>query len=69
MQKWEYKTLKIKTHGFFGGKIDEEDLEAQLNEYGEDGWEVVSCFDTNQSEGSSLNVVIVMKRPKEASRF
>lgn len=66
MQQWEYKTLKILTHGLFGGQISEEDLEIQLNELGEEGWEVVSCVNTNQSGGTSLSVVVVMKRPKEA---
>lgn len=66
MQQWEYKTLKILTHGLLGGQIREEDLEIELNELGEEGWEVVSCVNTNQSGGTSLSVVVVMKRPKEA---
>lgn len=65
MQRWEYKTLKILTHGFIGGQFKEDDLEVQLNEYGEEGWEVVSCVNTNQSEGASFSVIVVMKRPKE----
>lgn len=48
MDRWEYKTLKIATRGFAGGKLDEIEFERELNELGEKGWELVSCFDTNK---------------------
>lgn len=31
MEQWEYKTLKIKTGGFLGGKVDEQEFEEELN--------------------------------------
>lgn len=46
MEQWEYKTMKYKTGGFLGGKVDTEEFEQELNEHGLDGWEIVSCFDT-----------------------
>lgn len=63
MEQWEYKTLKIKTGGFLGGKVDEQEFEEELNRLGLDGWELVSCFDTNV-QGQSRDVIAVCKRRK-----
>ncbi|CAM3241390.1 hypothetical protein BRIN106911_01805 [Brevibacillus invocatus] len=29
MDKWEYRTVKFQTGGFFGGKLDENEFERQ----------------------------------------
>lgn len=65
MTKWEYKTIKVMTGGFMGGKLDESELEHELNHYGQDGWEVVSCFDTSYGQGTTREVIVVFKRPVE----
>ncbi|SDE92658.1 protein of unknown function [Fontibacillus panacisegetis] len=65
MTRWEYKTIKIKTGGFMGGKVDEIDFQDELNHYGRDGWEVVSCFDTSYGQGTSREVIVVFKRAIE----
>jgi hypothetical protein len=62
MTNWEYKTLKFDTKGFTGGIIETDDFNDRLNGYGRDGWELVSCFTTNQSYGSSRHVIAVLKR-------
>jgi len=62
MERWEYKTIKYKTGGFLGGKIDPEEFEVELNQYGSEGWELVSCFDTSMGQGASRDVVVVFKR-------
>ncbi|WP_219836092.1 DUF4177 domain-containing protein [Paenibacillus sp. R14(2021)] len=62
MEKWEYKTLTYKTGGFLGGKLDPEEFEGLLNEYGTEGWELVSCFDTSKSQGQSRDVIAIFKR-------
>lgn len=67
MIKWEYQTLKMMTGGFLGGKLDEDDFEDELNRYGEEGWEVVSCFDTSYGQGTSREVIVVFKRPMGGS--
>lgn len=51
--KWEYKAIKLATTGFTGGKVDEAQLEAFMNELGSQGWELVSAFDTNQAYGET----------------
>lgn len=62
MDQWEYKTLKYKTGGFLGGKVNEEKFEDLLNSYGIDGWELISCFDTSVHQGQSRDIIAVMKR-------
>jgi len=64
MEQWEYKTIKFKTGGFLGGKVDPEEFENELNQYGIDGWELTSCFDTSMSQGASRDIIIVFKRKR-----
>ncbi|HHV98956.1 MAG TPA: DUF4177 domain-containing protein [Clostridiaceae bacterium] len=64
MDKWEYKTIEFKTKGFVGGLLDISAFNEALNNCGRDGWELVSCFDTNQSYGASRKVIAVFKRQK-----
>ena len=61
--RWEYEVLKVEPGGFFGGKIDAEQLKAQLNQLGQAGWELVNSFETNMSEGRSREVLLMLKRP------
>ena len=64
--KWEYKTIKTDTTGFVvGGKFDQNSFEQLLNGLGEQGWELVSVFDTNVEGGKSRHVVAILKRPLE----
>jgi hypothetical protein len=62
MTKWEYKTLKFGAKGFFGGKVDVEELGVELNQLGERGWELISVFDANAVDGVSRDIVAVLKR-------
>ena len=55
LQKWDYR---VQTIGKFFGTKDEL-IEATLNEWGEEGWEVTHVY---TPEGSG-NVTIVAKRP------
>lgn len=62
MERWEYRTLKMQTTGFLGGILDTSSFDNELNKMGSEGWELVSCFDTSQSQGSSREVIAVFKR-------
>ncbi|WP_058304126.1 DUF4177 domain-containing protein [Gorillibacterium timonense] len=64
MERWEYKTIQVKTSGFWGGKLDDNEFELHLNALGNEGWELVSVFDTNQAQGATMMVVAVFKRRK-----
>ena len=67
LMKWEYKTLKIEPEKKFwswGGDLDSEGVDSQLNLMGQQGWELVSAFDTNSStHGATRFVVLIFKRP------
>ncbi|MDR0858090.1 MAG: DUF4177 domain-containing protein [Oscillospiraceae bacterium] len=63
MQNWEYRTESFKTDGFLGGNLHTDFFNEELNKLGKDGWELVSCFDTNESGGNTRLVIAVFKRP------
>ena len=65
MDKFEYKVVVNDTKGFWGGSVEMNQLENQLNRMGNDGWEMVSCTTTNQSYGSSKSIVCIFKRKKD----
>lgn len=61
--KWEYKTLYYEAGGLMGGKIDVSAMLANLNALGQLGWEVTGVLETNQVQGATRHVVILLKRP------
>ena len=63
--RFEYKTIKLATSGFLGGKFDASDLDAELNRLGDQGWELVSSFDTNSVHGQTRDIVAILKRRKD----
>jgi Domain of unknown function (DUF4177) len=66
MQKYEYKILAADARGGWlsaGGKLNYEELANSLNEFGQQGWEVVSATDVNRYEGATRDVMIILKRP------
>lgn len=64
MEKWEYKTIKVEPRGMMGGILEIEEFDYELNKLGERGWELVSCFSTNASNGYSREAIAVFKRRK-----
>ena len=61
--KWEYLTVVFAASGWFlGGKLDGKAFNDKLNELGEDGWELVSVFDTNMLDGETRDVIAVLKQ-------
>jgi hypothetical protein len=61
--KWEYSTVMFEASGWLGGKLDGQKFNERLNGLGEEGWELVSVFDTNYGQGATRDVVAVFKRP------
>jgi len=62
--RWEYRTVKINTGGFVGGKVDEAVLDRMMNALGDEGWELVAALDTNAEGGVSRHVLAIFKRQK-----
>jgi hypothetical protein len=61
--QWEYR---VESFGSMLKNVKDEELEASLNVWGEEGWEVVDIAYSN----SQLKVMVVAKRPlsREARR-
>ena len=66
--QWEYTTIAVGAGGFLtgGGQIDPQALTDHLNTLGDDGWELVSVFDTNRASGETRVVMAVLKRAVQA---
>ncbi len=64
LERWEYTSIKVETKGFMGGIVDIEDFNYELNKFGEQGWELVSCLTTNSGQGTTRELVAVFKRKK-----
>ena len=67
--RWEYKVLKVSATGFWvSGKVDQDELERELNRLGVEGWELVSAFDTSGGQGYTRDVFLTLKRPAGEAR-
>lgn len=47
-----------------GGIVDEQKLDQEMNALGEEGWELVAAFDTQQGAGQTRDVLVIFKRLK-----
>lgn len=63
MRKFEYKTVQIKPKGFFGTELDPNVIDMELNELGQQGWELVTIqgFELN---GMTTSYHCTFKREK-----
>jgi hypothetical protein len=59
MSKWEYKIINIRSENY---RLDPNSV-TQLNQLGEDGWELVSITSVNFKTGATDNIAMVFKRP------
>jgi selenocysteine lyase/cysteine desulfurase len=59
MSKWEYKIINIRSENY---RLDPNAV-TQLNQLGEDGWELVSITSVNFKTGATDNIAMVFKRP------
>lgn len=57
--QWEYKILSIETKGLMGFAMEEP--ESELNDLGEEGWELVEQINMDLGATQAL----IFKRPKE----
>lgn len=64
MDKWEYKSIKFETKGFLSITLEIEDFNFKLNEFGNEGWELVSCVPISGTSGETVEVTAVFKRKK-----
>ncbi|MCB2318285.1 DUF4177 domain-containing protein [Clostridium tagluense] len=64
LETWEYTSFKVESKGFMGGIVDISHFDNELNNFGEQGWELVSCFSSTQDGGKCREIVAVFKRKK-----
>jgi hypothetical protein len=69
--RWEYRAFSLgASSGFWpfaaGGDIEGDEITATLNRLGQEGWELVSAFDTSDVRGQTRMVVCILKRPISA---
>jgi hypothetical protein len=62
--QWEYTTALLEVSGWVSTKVDPEAVSAELNRYGAQGWELVSAFDVNDSNGRTSKIVALFKRAR-----
>jgi len=68
--KWEYRTEMIswsesKKEGLFNREVDQEKIDAFLNEKGEEGWEVAAAFEVaTRNYGYTSAFCFIMRRPR-----
>ena len=63
IQGYEYKSFYIKSKGLLNEYMDPEEIETVLNEYGAEGWELVSSLITNTHNAGSTDLLLILKRP------
>ena len=63
IMKYEYKILKFDLKGIFTRKVNSADIEAQLNQYGEEGWDLFHISEVLEEMGKTKFLLATMKRP------
>ena len=64
MTRWEYMVHTLSAAGVFTtGHVDPRQMQDVLNHYGQQGWELVTAFDTSGTSGGSRFVILTFKRP------
>jgi hypothetical protein len=58
--RWEYRVLNKRSENY---RLDP-NYESQLDELGDDGWELVSITAINHKVGGTEQIAMVFKRPK-----
>ncbi len=62
MKKFEYKILKISPEGFWSGEVKEDTLNEKINALGQEGWELVSVIESDQTNNGIHKLVTFFKR-------
>lgn len=60
MKRWEYKIINIRSENY---RLDPAQ-DVQLNQLGEEGWELVSITSINFKSGATDHIGMVFKREK-----
>lgn len=61
MTRWEYKIINIRSENY---RLDPNAV-SQLNDFGDEGWELVGLTSVNFKSGATDNIAMVFKRPTD----
>jgi hypothetical protein len=61
MTRWEYKIINIRSENY---RLDPNAV-TQLDELGDEGWELVGLTSVNFKSGATDNIAMVFKRPAD----
>lgn len=60
MKKWEYRIVNLRSENYQIRK----DYEEELNQHGEEGWELVGLTAVNFKSGATDHIGLIFKREK-----
>jgi len=60
MTRWEYRVVNIRSEHY---RLDPAAVE-QMNQLGDEGWELVAMTSVNFKTGATDNIALVFKRPR-----
>lgn len=63
IMKYEYKVLNFDAKGWISRKVNSTDMEAQLNQYGTEGWELFHISEILRDSGVTAMLVATLRRP------
>lgn len=61
---WEYKVVKVPVAGTFKPDLKVEAVDAVLDPLGAAGWELVSAIGIHTGNGATIEIVLMLKRPR-----
>ncbi len=62
MTRWQYKIINIRSEHY---RLDP-DASIQMDDLGDEGWELVGLTSVNFKSGATDNIAMVFKRPRPA---
>ena len=62
--RWEYRVMLMGVEGFFGPKVDLDQLGQYLNEAGDEWWELINVVPITRGEGRTAELMGVLKRKR-----
>jgi len=63
IMKYEYKVLSFDAKGWINRKVDPNDMETQLNQYGFEGWDLFHISEILRDAGVTAMLVATLRRP------
>ena len=60
--RWDYRVMLMGVEGFFGPKVDLDELGNYLDKAGNSGWELITVVPITRGEGRTAELMGILKR-------